>query len=318
MDLLVTGSAGFMGSCFVRLMLKNHHDWKITSMDKLTYAGNMDNLAAVRADRRHTFVKADIADEAEALKLSKGKDAIINYAACTHVDRSIASPKEFVTTNVFGVYSLLEAARKNDISRFVQISTDEVYGSTSDGLFSEKSPFDPSSPYSASKAAGDVLVKAYCRTYGLDAIVTNSCNCYGPYQHPEKFIPLAITNLASGKKIPVYGRGANVREWLFVEEHAAATEFINSNGKNGETYNIGSGERVSNIELANRLSNLLGKSDSIEFVADRPGHDFRYALDSSKLAKLGWKAKITLAEGLKKAVSWYSANELWWKKLVAK
>lgn len=325
MKILITGGAGFIGSNFVRYILRKYPEYKVVNLDKLTYAGNLDNLVDVEKDfggasGRYKFVKGDIKDSALVEKLFGEEvfDVVVNYAAETHVDRSIASAREFIETDVLGTYTLLEAVRKFKVGRYVQISTDEVYGSTENGSFTEESPFMPNSPYSASKAGGDHMCRAFFVTYGAPVIVTHSCNVYGPYQYPEKVIPLFVTNLIRGKKVPLYGDGGNVREWLYTEDHCSAVDAILHKGKVGEVYNIGSGEEVANKDLTAMILEEFGASDEmIEYVADRLGHDRRYSIDSSKLRKeLGWKPDAIFAEDLKKTIAWYKENEWWWKKLI--
>lgn len=318
MKLLVTGGLGFMGSNFIRYMLSTYPDVEICNFDKMTYAGNPENLADVADNARYSFVKADIADEKavrDAIE-SFHPDAIINYAAETHVDRSILDPGAFVRTDVIGTYNLLEAVREFRITRYVQISTDEVFGSVVEGESTEESPFDPSSPYSASKAGADHLVRAYYRTFETPTIVTHACNNYGPSQYPEKLIPLFISNLLEGKKVPVYGSGTNIREWIYVLDHARAIDLILRQGEEGGVYNIGSGERLTNMEITQKILTAVGKDDSsIDYVTDRPGHDLRYALNSQKLRALGWEPQETFENGLAKTVAWYSEHAEWWKKI---
>lgn len=316
MKILVTGGMGFMGSNFIRYILKKYPRYKIINLDKLTYAGNPENLADIKT-KRYKFVKGDIVDQKLVTKIVKKVDTIINYAAETHVDRSIMEPDSFVKTDILGTYSLLEAARKTKIKRYIQIGTDEVYGSKKNGLFKENSPFSPNSPYSASKAGADHLARAYHITYALPVIRTNSCNFYGPYQYPEKIIPLFITNLIENKKVPVYGKGDQVREWIFTEDHCHAIDLILHKGKIGESYNIGTGQRKRNIELTRiLLKNFQLTDNMIEYVKDRPGHDVRYALDSTKIRqKLGFKPKYRFAAGIKKTIAWYQNNEKWWRKI---
>lgn len=320
MKILVTGGAGFIGSNFVRYILKKYPDYKIVNFDKLTYAGNLENLKDVDENPNYEFVKGDIADEkAISDVLAIGDfDAIVNYAAETHVDRSITGPKDFIMTDVLGTYTLLEAARKYKIKRYIQISTDEVFGSTLDGAFTEKSPFMPNSPYSASKAGADHLCRAYFITYGLPVIVTHSCNVYGHYQYPEKIIPLFVTNLIRGRKVPVYGDGENIREWLYTEDHCNAIDLVLHKGKDGEVYNIGSGHEISNIELTYQILHDLNKGEEeIVHVKDRLGHDRRYAIDFSKIKnELGFVPKYSFNEALKDTIDWYVKNQWWWEKLV--
>ena len=316
MKILITGGAGFMGSNAVRFFLKNYPDVQIVNLDKLTYAGNLENLKDVENNPRYKFVKGDIADEKLVDEVVKDVDVIINYAAETHVDRSILDPKAFITTDVLGTYALLEAAKKYNIKKYIQISTDEVFGSIQDGKFREDSPFEPNSPYAASKAGGDHLCRAYYKTYGVPVIVTHSCNFFGPYQYPEKLIPLFITNLLENKKVPVYGDGQQIREWIFTEDHCRAIDAILHKGEIGEVYNIGTGNEIPNIEITKILLKELGQDESsIDYVKDRPGHDRRYAIDSTKLRKLGWKPDVNFEQGIKQTVDWYKQNEQWWKRI---
>lgn len=317
MTFLITGGCGFMGSNFIRCLLNNYPDVQVINLDALTYSGNPENLADVENDSRYRFVKGGIEDEDVVQTIfSEGVDYVINYAAETHVDRSILDPKAFVVTDVIGTYTLLEAARTHGIKRFIQISTDEVFGSIQDGKFTEKSPFEPNSPYAASKAGADLLCRAYVKTYGLPVIVTHSCNFYGPYQYPEKVIPLFITNLFEGKKIPLYGDGKNVREWIFTEDHCRAIDTIVQKGVDGEVYNIGTGDEIANVDLTHKILTLTGASDDmVEPVADRLGHDRRYAIDASKLRTLGWSPQKSFDEGLMETVQWYKDNESWWRTL---
>jgi len=317
MKLLVTGGSGFVGSNFIRYMLSTYPDVSIVNLDKLTYAGNPANLADVENDPRYRFVKGDIADEAivESILSEGGFDAIINYAAESHVDRSILDPKAFLTTAMFGTHTLLEATRKFAIPRFVQISTDEVYGAIMEGETVESAPFEPRSPYSAAKAAADHLVASYWHTHQTPVVMTHAANMYGPYHYPEKLFPLFITNLIEGKKVPVYGDGMQIREWLHAEDHARAIDAVLRRGVLGESYNIGTGDRLPNIEITKKLLALLGKDESsIEHVKDRPGHDRRYALNSQKIRRdLGWEPTNGFDEGLAATVEWFKANEAWWK-----
>ncbi len=318
MKLLVTGGLGFMGSNFLRYMLTTYPDVEVLNADAMTYAGNPENVRDLERDRRYHFEKVDIANGAAVRRIISAHkpDAIINYAAETHVDRSILDPEAFIRTDIFGTYHLLEAVKKYRVPRFMQISTDEVFGSVEDGESDETSAFDPSSPYSASKAGGDHLVRAYFRTYGLPVIVTHACNNYGPYQYPEKLIPLFITNLLEGKKVPLYGAGGNVREWLYVLDHARAVDTILRQGEEGGVYNIGSGDRHSNLEITHALLALLGRDESaITSVLDRPGHDARYALRSDRLRALGWKPEYDFTRGLATTVAWYREHAAWWKRI---
>jgi dTDP-glucose 4,6-dehydratase len=320
MKLLITGGAGFIGSNFIHYILKKYPEYEVVNFDKLTYAGNLDNLKDVAEDERYTFVKGDIADEEAVKRLFDDHkfDAVLNYAAETHVDRSITGPREFIMTDVMGTYTLLEAVKKHKTPRFVQISTDEVYGSIEEGEFTEETKFAPNSPYSASKAGADHLCRAYNVTYGLPVIVTHSCNVYGPYQYPEKVIPLFVTNLLRGQKLPLYGDGKNVREWIFTEDHCSAVDAILHKGKVGEVYNIGSGHEIDNLALTEMvLRECDCGEEMIEYVEDRLGHDRRYAIDSSKLeGELDWKPEHDFDENLKATVQWYKDNESWWGKLL--
>jgi len=315
MKILVTGGAGFMGSNFIRHNLNKHRDYEIVNLDKLTYAGNLNNLRDVEKNKRYGFVKGDIADDKIVDELANGADVIINYAAETHVDRSILGPTSFIITDVLGTFVLLEAARKNDL-KFIQIGTDEVYGSIDKGSFNEEAALQPNNPYSASKAAADLLIRSYIKTYGLKAVITRSCNNFGQFQHPEKLIPRFITNLLIGKQVPLYGKGQNIREWIFVLDHCSAIDFILQKGKE-EIYNIGSGQEKKNIEVTNFILNELGAGkDMIDFVKDRPGHDFRYSLNCKKLYSLGWRPIFKFEEALKQTIEWYKQNEWWWRPLV--
>jgi len=320
MKILVTGGAGFIGSNFIHYWLKNHPEDQIVNFDSLTYAGNLDNLKTVEKDSRYTFIKGDICDDEAIEKAMVGIDTVVNFAAETHVDRSILGPAIFVKTNVLGTQVLLDSAMKRKIKRFHHISTDEVYGALpldSSERFSESSPYQPRSPYAASKAAADHLVRAYNHTYGLPITISNCSNNFGPYQFPEKIIPLFITNLLEGKKVPLYGDGLYVRDWISVEDHCLGIDLILQKGKSGETYLIGADNQISNMELAKRILKLLDKNESfIEYVKDRPGHDRRYAIDDSKIEKqLGFKPKYSFDEVLKSTVEWYVENKNWWQKI---
>ncbi|MDH4367512.1 MAG: dTDP-glucose 4,6-dehydratase [Dehalococcoidia bacterium] len=316
MRLLVTGGAGFIGSNFVHHALKEHPDWEITNLDKLTYAGNLENLKDAQDRPGYHFVKGDIADRkvVDGL-LSQGFDVIVNFAAESHVDRSILDASPFIETNVKGTQILLEGAKKHGIQRFVQVSTDEVYGSIDNGYSTEQSPLSPSSPYSASKTAADLLCLAYFKTHSLPVVVTRCTNNFGPYQFPEKLIPLAVTNVLEDKPIPVYGDGLNIRDWIFVDDHCRALDVVIHGGKPGEIYNIGGGNEKTNLELIHKLLELLDKPRSlIQFVSDRPAHDRRYALDCGKItAELGWKPACSFEKGLSATVDWYLKNESWWR-----
>lgn len=318
MRLLVTGGAGFIGSNFIRYILKKHPDWQITNLDKLTYAGNLENLKEVERHPHYRFLKGDIADRKLVDRLLEEKfDAVINFAAESHVDRSILDASPFLETNVKGTQVLLEGVRKHKVKRFIQVSTDEVYGSIDNGSFTESSPLQPSSPYSSSKAAADLLCLAYYKTYNVPVIITRCSNNFGPYQFPEKFIPLAITNAIEDKPIPLYGDGLNVRDWIFVFDHCSALEAVLKRGKNGEIYNIGAGNEMTNLSLLNQLLKLLGKPDGlIQFVTDRPGHDRRYSLDTTKLrTELGWQPAYSFDKALALTVDWYLQNKQWWQRI---
>ena len=319
MKLLVTGGQGFIGSNFIRFMLEEHRNCDIINVDALRYGSNADNLCDLKDTDRYSFCRGDIADEAFICSLIEDVDCVVSFAAETHVDRSISSPGSFLHSNVLGVYSLLEAMRRhNPTARFVQISTDEVYGDALKGSFTEESTLCPSSPYSASKAAGDVFVLAYARTYGLEAMITRCTNNYGPYQFPEKLIPKTILRARAGLKIPVYGTGMNVRDWIYVIDHCRAVEQVLSKGRKGEIYNISAAEEKTNLEVIKTILCIMGKDESlIEFVEDRPGHDLRYSLDSSKLRdELGWRPCQSFKEGMEKTVNWYQQNEAWWMPLM--
>lgn len=317
MKVLITGGAGFMGSNHIHYLLSKYRDYKIVNLDKLTYCGNLENLKDIENNSNYEFVKGDICDEKIVDQVvENGIDVIINFAAETHVDRSILTPKDFTQTDVFGTQTLLEAARKYKIKKYIQISTDEVYGSTKKKKFKENHPLKPNSPYSASKAGGDMLVRAYHITYNVPTIITRSCNYFGPYQYPEKLIPLFITNLLDGKKVPLYGDGKNVREWVFTEDVSLAIDLIMHKGKVGQIYNISSGWSKTNLQITKTILKILGKNESvIEYVKDRPGHDFKYAVDWKKLNRLGWKPTSSFEKKMKIVVDWYVNNENWWKKL---
>lgn len=316
MKILVTGGCGFIGSNFIRRMLKKYPAYKIINLDKLTYCGNPNNLRDVEIDSRYTFIKGDICDKKIVEKIVKDCNVVINFAAESHVDRSIEDASEFIRTNIHGVYVLLEAAKRHNIKRFIQISTDETYGSINKGSFKETSPIRPNSPYSAAKAGGDHLAMAYYTTFKTPVIITRSSNNFGPYQYPEKVIPLFITNLLENKKVPLYGDGMNVRDWLYVLDNCLAIDLVLHKGKIGEVYNIGGSFEIPNIELTKIILKNLGKTDKmIHYVSDRLGHDRRYSLDSTKVRKLGWKPSKNFEEALKETISWYKNNTTWWQKL---
>ncbi len=315
MKLLVTGGAGFIGSNFVRHALERWPDCRITVLDKLTYAGNLENLTGVSADPRFAFVHGDICDSTLVRAGAAGCDAILNFAAETHVDRSIHSSGDFVRTDVEGTRTLLDAALECGVGRYIQVSTDEVYGDMPPGRrAAEESPLRPRSPYSASKAGGDLMVQAYHVTYGLDTVITRSSNNYGPYQFPEKLIPLFVTNAFQGAPLPVYGDGLQYRDWIYVDDHCRALCLILEKGATGESYNVGTEVERPNIDVVDEIVRLTGADRStVTYVEDRPGHDRRYALDCTKLRKLGWQPETSFAEGLAATVAWYQANEPWWR-----
>jgi dTDP-glucose 4,6-dehydratase len=307
--LLVAGGAGFIGSNYVRRRVANHPDDSVKVLDKLTYAGRRENLEGLD---RVELVEGDICDRELARGALEGCDAIVNFAAESHVDRSIHSPGEFIETDVFGTFVLLEAARDAGV-RHLQISTDEVYGSIDEGSFTETSPLAPSSPYSASKAGGDLIVSAFKHTYDAESLIIRASNNYGPRQHPEKLIPLTILNCLAADPVPVYGDGAQVRNWLFVEDFASAIDIVLERGEPGQAYNVGGPDELSNIDVVKRVLELTGRDESlIEYVKDRPGHDRRYSLASTKLEGLGWKAEVSFDEGIERTVAWYRDNEEWW------
>jgi dTDP-glucose 4,6-dehydratase len=313
-NILITGGAGFIGSHYTRLALKAHPGAKVTVVDKLTYAGNLANLADIKS--RIRFVKADIADAARMAPLFKGLQAVVHLAAETHVDRSIGGPEAFLRSNVLGTHCLLEAARKAKVARFVAVSTDEVYGSRPRGFFKEEDRLSPSSPYSASKAASDLLALSYHATYGLPVMVTRCSNNYGPNQYPEKLIPLFITNLLEGKTVPVYGDGSNRRDWIYVEDHARAIDLVLKRGRPGEVYNIEGRQEKDNLSVTRAVLKALGLGlDRIEHVKDRPGHDWRYAIDGRKLRALGFTPGEDFESGIARTVAWYCENLKWWRPL---
>ncbi len=321
MKLMVTGGAGFIGANFILHWMKQHPSDDVVNFDALTYAGNLENLRSVESNPHYHFVHGDIRDARLVEETMRGCDIVVHFAAETHVDRSITNPESFLSTNVLGTFTLLEAAKKLGIPRFHHISTDEVFGTLELGStekFDEDTPYDPHSPYSASKAGSDHIVRAYGDTYGLPFTITNCTNNYGPFHFPEKLIPLAITNVLEGKKVPVYGDGLNVRDWLYVVDHCRAIEAVLLNGRIGESYCVG-GMRgdVSNLETLKLLLSIMGKDDSVlEFVPDRPGHDRRYAIDWSKMHdELGWEPSVTLEEGLRETVQWYQDNPQWWQRV---
>ena len=316
MKLLVTGGSGFIGSNFIRHVLTAHPDDRVVNLDKLTYAGNPANLADLERDPRYAFVKGDICDGTIVRDASRGVDAIVNFAAESHVDRSLMEPDAFLKTDVFGVFTLLEAVRELKIPRFLHISTDEVYGSVERGSSRESDPVRPSNPYSASKAGGDLLARAYWHTHRVPVLITRSSNNFGPYQYPEKVIPLFVTNALDDTPLPLYGDGRNVRDWLYVLDNCAAIDLVLRRGRDGEVYNIGGGHEVENIALTREILRLTGKPDTlIRPVTDRPGHDRRYSVDSTKIGQLGWAPRYPFASALETTVRWYREHETWWRPL---
>jgi len=316
---MVTGGAGFIGSNFIHYILKKYPYYEVVNYDKLTYAGNLDNLKGLEKNPNYQFVHGDIDDIDKVVDVMRGCHLVLNFAAESHVDRSIQSSREFIKTNVLGLQSLLDAAKFLKIPRFIQISTDEVYGSRKKGFFKESDRLSPSSPYSASKAAADLLCYSYWVTYKMPIIITRSSNNFGPYQYPEKLIPLLITNALEDKPLPIYGDGKNVRDWLYVEDNCAAIDLVMHQGVDGQIYNIGGGNEFNNLTIAEMVLEQLKKPKSlIKFVADRPGHDFRYAIDTSKVKALGWQPQHDFNSALKKTIAWYQENKQWWQKLKAK
>lgn len=315
-NILVTGGAGFIGSNYIRYLLAKYDDTIVTNLDKLTYAGNPDNLRDLEKNNRYRFVKGDICDEKVVDPLIREAEVVVNFAAESHVDRSIGKPDDFIRTDVFGTFVLLEAARKHGVQQFIQISTDEVYGSIDDGSFVETDPMMPSSPYSASKAGADRLAYSYFVTYDVPVKITRCSNNFGPYQFPEKLISLFVTNALEDKSLPVYGDGKNVRDWIYVEDHCDAIDFIQQNGENGEVYNIGGGNERMNIEITELILAELGKPKSlIQYVKDRLGHDRRYSVDCKKLFALGWQPKHSFETAMQETIAWYVENRWWWEKL---
>ncbi len=315
---LITGGAGFIGSNFIRRVLEHEPDATVTNLDAMTYAGVPATVAELEELAGHTFIKGDIRDADLVDEVVPGHDVIVHFAAESHVDRSIAGPTVFLETNVVGTGVLLEAAHRHQIPRFVHVSTDEVYGSVAEGFAPETAPLDPSSPYSSSKAGSDLLALSYATTFGYDVVVTRCTNNYGPYQFPEKVIPLFVTNLLEGKKVPLYGDGRNERDWLHVGDHAAALHLLVDEGATGEIYNIGADAQLTNLDLTHRILDAVGAGDSmIENVPDRLGHDLRYAVDSSKLRALGWQPQHDFSERLAETVDWYRSRRDWWRPLKA-
>jgi dTDP-glucose 4,6-dehydratase len=321
MTMLVTGGAGFIGSNFIRHMLAEHPETPIVNLDALTYAGNPESLRDVADNPNYTFVRGDICDPGAVAAIFQNHpiDTVVHFAAESHVDRSIADGSSFVRTNVLGTFTLLDYALKHGVRRFIHVSTDEVYGSTCEGSFTETDNLNPSSPYSSSKAGSDLLARSFFITHGLPVIVTRCTNNYGPYQFPEKLIPLFATNLLEGKKVPVYGTGKNIRDWLYVLDHCRAIDFVLRHGEPGEVYNIGGGAEKTNLEITAKILELLEKDGSmIEHVPDRKGHDFRYSLDFGKLRDLGWKPAYSFDDALAATIAWYAENEWWWRPLKRK
>ncbi|RAT98702.1 dTDP-glucose 4,6-dehydratase [Brevibacillus sp. Leaf182] len=320
MKILVTGGAGFIGSNFLHYMLAKYPEYEFINVDNLTYAGNLENLRDVESCSNYQFVHGDITDRNLVNQLvSQGMDIIVNFAAESHVDRSITQPDLFVKTNVLGTQTLLDAAKQFQVQKYVQISTDEVYGSLGPtGLFTEETPLAPNSPYSASKAAADLLVRAYHETYGLAVNITRCSNNYGPYHFPEKLIPLMVIHALRGKQLPVYGDGLNVRDWLHVKDHCAAIDLVIHRGRSGEVYNVGGNNEWTNIDIVKTILKQLGKSeDLIQFVKDRPGHDRRYAIDATKLrSQLGWEPIYTFESGIVETIEWYVSNQKWWERIL--
>jgi dTDP-glucose 4,6-dehydratase len=316
MNILVTGGLGFIGSNFIRHILEKYNDYKIINLDKQTYAGNPDNLKDIEKNPNYSYVRGDICNPASVDSVMQKADHVVHFAAESHVDRSIENASAFVRTNVLGTFMLLESACKYKVSRFIHISTDEVYGSRERGSFKENDILTPSSPYSSSKAGSDLLAQSYYITHKLPVIITRCTNNFGPYQYPEKLIPLFITNLLENKKVPVYGTGKNVRDWIYVLDHCKAVDFVLHNGDPGEIYNIGGGAERSNIEITKKIIEILGADESmIEYVKDRLGHDFRYSLNCTKLCKLGWAPENGLNDALESTVRWYVTNRWWWERL---
>ena len=316
MKILITGGCGFIGSNFIHYFLKKHPEDSLVNLDNLSYAGNLENLRDIENNPNYCFIKGDICDKKVVEEAMRNCEALVNFAAESHVDRSIKEAKPFIQTNVVGVFTLLEVARKSGISRFIQVGTDESYGSIKRGSFSEESPLQPNSPYAATKAAADLLVRSYFITYRLPVMITRSSNNFGPYQYPEKLIPLFIANLMENKKVPLYGRGKNIRDWLYVEDNCKAIDLILIKGKLGEIYNISGGNERTNLTITEAiLKNMHQGKEMIELVKDRPGHDFRYSLNNRKIRKLGWKPEVSFREGLIKTIRWYQKNDAWWRRL---
>lgn len=316
--MLVTGGAGFIGSCFVRYILNKYFDYKVINLDALTYCGNLENLKDIENNPNYEFVHGNICDKELVQKIVADCDYVVNFAAESHVDNSIKSPEIFIETNIKGTLNLLQAVRNSNVERYLQVSTDEVYGTLDkDGYFYETTPLAPNSPYSASKAGADMLVRAYHNTYALPVLITRCSNNYGPYQYPEKLIPFFISKLQKGEKVPVYGDGLNVRDWLYVYDHCSAIDTVLHNGRIGEVYNIGGHNEKTNMEITKLILSAFGKDEScIEFVQDRLGHDRRYAISNDKISsELGWKPSVTFEEGIKMTIDWYLNNQQWIKNI---
>ena len=319
MKIVVTGGAGFIGSNFIRVVLEERPDWKVVNLDKLTYAGNLENLKDLENDARYRFIKGDIADRDDVeAAIESGTDAVLNFAAESHVDRSIHDATDFIRANIEGTQKLLDVSRARGVGRFLQVSTDEVYGSLGPtGKFTEDTPLSPNSPYSASKTSADLLVRAAHHTHGMDVVTTRCSNNYGPYQFPEKLIPLMISNAVEGNKLPVYGDGSNVRDWIYVEDHCRAILAVLEKGKTGDVYNIGSDNEWKNIDIVKLILSKVDKPESlIEFVKDRPGHDQRYAIDNHKIeTEVGWKPAVSFEDGIGRTIDWYLNNKEWWERI---
>jgi dTDP-glucose 4,6-dehydratase len=317
MKILVTGGAGFIGSHFIKSMLQKKEITRVVNLDKLTYAGNLSTLKSIEKDPKYSFVKGDIVDDACVASILKERmDLVVNFAAETHVDRSIGNAADFIVTDMQGVFVLLEACKKYPVQKFIQVSTDEVYGSIGEGFADERFPLMPSNPYSASKVGGDRLAYSYFKTYGIPVIVTRTSNNYGPYQYPEKMIPLFITNALEGKKLPLYGDGLYRRDWIHAEDHCSALWFLIHHGIPGETYNVAGGNEMTNWSITERILNQLNLDKShVELVKDRPGHDRRYAIDDSKIRTLGWAPSIPFEQGIKDTIDWFKTHDDWWKSI---
>lgn len=320
MRLLITGGAGFIGSNFIKYMQTKYKDYQIVNLDKLTYAGNPDNLKSVEFNKNYRFVQGDICNEKIVGEIASQIDVIINFAAETHVDRSIMSPGSFIKTDVYGTYVLIESAKNFNHKKFIQISTDEVYGSTESGSFAENDSFKPNSPYSASKASSDLLVQSYIKTYNFPAIIVRPSNNFGPYQYPEKIIPLFITNALDSQSLPMYGDGLYVRDWLYVIDNCEAIDLLLHKGRTGEAYNVGGGNEIANLELTKSILKTLNKPESlIKYVKDRPGHDRRYSMNCDKIKnEVGWTSRYNFKESLEETIKWYINNRAWWRKIKTK